>query len=110
MKLKSQTPGQLPGIPKNVTNPKFSTDETNEPPLVRIVSPLADALIPSGEGHVGAGSLNGTGFALNLEIVTHDTRVAATEAVDIRDTSLLGKPNPKLPRMFVFFDTDSVWV
>lgn len=105
----AQTPGQLPGIPKNVTNPKFSTDETNEPPIVRIVSPLADAFITPGEGRVGSGSLNGTGFALNLEIVTRDkVRVAATEATDIRDTSLLGKPNPKFPRMFVFFDTDLV--
>lgn len=92
-----------------VINPKFSTDETNEPPIVRIVSPLADALIPPGEGRVGAGSLNGTGFALNLEIVTRDrVGVAATESLDIRDTSLLGKPNPKLPRMFVFFDTDLI--
>ncbi len=105
----AQTPGQFPGIPKNVTNPKFSTDETNEPPIVRIVSPLADALIPPGEGRVGAGSLNGTGFALNLEIVTRDrVGIAATEATDIRDTNLLGKPNPKFPRMFVFFDTDLI--
>jgi len=74
-----------------VTNPKFSTDEANEAPIVRIVSPLADALIPPGES-VGAGSLMGTGFALNLEIITRDrVRVAVTEAADIRDTSLLSK-------------------
>lgn len=105
----AQTPGQLPGIPKNVINPKFSTDETNEPPIVRIVSPLADALIPAGEGRVGAGSLNGIGFALNVEVVTRDqVGVAATESLNIRDTTLLGKANPNFPRLFVFFDTDLV--
>src|SRR5262245_971527 len=31
-------------------------------PIVRIVSPLADALVAPGEGKVGQGSLNGTGF------------------------------------------------
>lgn len=102
-------PGQIPGIPKGVINPKFSTDETNKAPIVRIVSPLADASIPPGEGRVGAGSLNGTGLILNLEVVTRDkVGIGTTEAIDIRDTTLLGKPNPKFPRMFVFFDTDLV--
>lgn len=102
---------QTPGIGEalRVINPKFSTDETNKPPIVRIVSPLADALIPPGEGRVGAGSLNGTGFALNVEIVTRDkVGVAATESLNIRDTTLLGKANPNFPRLFVFFDTDLV--
>lgn len=105
----AQTPGGLSGIPKNVINPKFSTNKTNEPPIVRIVSPLADAAIAPGEGRVGAGSPNGAGFALNVEVTTRDqVSVAATEGLNIQDTTQLGKANPNFPRLFVFFDTDLI--
>ncbi|EWS56302.1 MULTISPECIES: hypothetical protein [unclassified Methylibium] len=36
-------------------------------PIARIVSPLADSQIVPGEGRIGAGSVNGTGFVLNIE-------------------------------------------
>src|SRR5262245_42488744 len=38
-------------------------------PVVRIVSPLADAHVAPGESRIGAGSPNGAGFALNVEVV-----------------------------------------
>ena len=47
-------------------------------PIARIVSPLADSQIVPGEGRIGAGSVNGTGFVLNIEVVTRDaTPIAA---------------------------------
>ena len=79
------------------------------PPIVRIVSPIADALIAPGEGEVGAGSPNGTGFALNIEIVTRDSvPVTVNEALNIRDINQLGKANPNFPGLLVFFDTDLI--
>lgn len=105
----AQTSGGLTGVLKNVINPKFSTNKTNEPPIVRIVSPLADAAIAPGEGRVGAGSPNGAGFALNVEVTTRDqVNVAATEGLNIQDITQLGKANPNFPRLFVFFDTDLI--
>jgi hypothetical protein len=83
--------------------------QSDLPPIVRIVSPVADALIPPGEGRVSAGSPNGTGFALNIEVVTRDSvPVTVTEALNIRDTNQLGKANPNFPGLFVFFDTDLI--
>jgi len=78
-------------------------------PVMRIVSPLADSRVAPGEGNVGAGSPNGTGFALNLEIVTRDeTPVAVKESLNIRNTALLGEVNPNIPGLYVFFDTDLI--
>lgn len=78
-------------------------------PVVHIVSPAAGASVARGEGRPGAGSFNGTGFALNLEVVTRDAiGVAAQEGLNIRDTSLLGNPNPKFPGLTVTFDTDLI--
>ena len=78
-------------------------------PIMRIVSPLADSQVAPGEGTIGAGSPNGTGFALNLEIVTRDeTPVAVNESLNIRNTALLGEANPHIPGLYVFFDTDLI--
>lgn len=78
-------------------------------PIMRIVSPLADSQIAPGEGNVGAGSPAGSGFALNLEVVTRDqVSVTARESLNIRNTALLGEPNPNVPGLYVFFDTDLV--
>lgn len=83
-------------------------------PVVRIVSPLNGALVAPGESRVGAGSPNGTAFAVNLEIVTRDdVSVKAREAntpVTIRHVPELerGAPNPDFPGLFVFFDTDLI--
>ena len=75
----------------------------------RIVSPLADSQIVPGEGRIGAGSVNGTGFVLNIEVVTRDaTPIAAKESLNIRNTALLGQINPNIPGLYVFLDTDLV--
>ncbi len=86
-------------------------------PIVRIVSPLNRALVAPGEARLGAGSPNGAGFALNLEIVTRDRiSVKAREATlappvfGIRHVPELerGEINPDFPGLYVFFDTDLV--
>jgi hypothetical protein len=86
-------------------------------PIVRIVSPLADARVAPGESRIGAGSPNGTGFALNVEVVTRDgTPITAREATlappvfGIRHVPELqqGLQNPDVPGLFVFFDCDLI--
>lgn len=78
-------------------------------PVVHIVSPAAGASVTRGEGQPGAGSFNGSGFALNLEVITRDAiGVAAQEGLNIRDTALLGSANPKFPGLTVSFDTDLI--
>ena len=78
-------------------------------PILHIVSPAVGASVARGEGRPGAGSFNGSGFALNLEVITRDSiGVAAQEGLNIRDTSLLGNPNPKFPGLTVTFDTDLI--
>lgn len=86
---------------------------TGVPPIVRIVSPLADTTLAVGASRPGAGSLNGSGFVVNLEVVTRDTKL-----IQLREATLappvfgirnvpqlnLGIVNPDAPRMFVFFD------
>jgi len=78
-------------------------------PIFYIVSPAAGASVARGEGRPGAGSFNGSGFALNLEVITRDSiGVVAQEGLNIRDTSLLGNPNPKFLELTVTFDTDLI--
>src|SRR5262250_1290920 len=80
-------------------------------PIVRIVSPLADSRVAPGEGKIGAGSPNGTGFAVNLEIVTRDkTPVSLRESTNIRRADLLnvGALNPNAPGLYFFFDVDLI--
>src|SRR5262249_7457612 len=80
-------------------------------PIVRIVSPLADSRVAPGEGRIGAGSPNGTGFVVNLEIVTRDkTAVRLREATNIRHVDLLnaGALNPDAPGLYFFFDVDLI--
>ncbi len=78
-------------------------------PVMRIVSPAAGASVTRGAGLPGAGSFDGTGFSINLEVITRDaTNVAAEEGLNIRNTSLLGQPNPKLPSLVVSVDADLI--
>jgi len=78
-------------------------------PSVKIVSPSATAMVARGEGRSGAGSFNGAGFALNLQIITHDAvNVVTNEGLNIRNTAILGSPNPNIPGLTVFFDCDLV--
>jgi hypothetical protein len=86
-------------------------------PIVRIVSPLADSRVAPGEATIGAGSPNGAGFALNLEIVTRDRvpvrlreATLAPPVFGIRHVDRLnaGDLNPDVPGLYVFFDCDLI--
>src|SRR5262249_4179782 len=78
-------------------------------PQVRITSPLDGDFIAQGNGNIGQGDPNGTGFAINVEVVTHDKdSLAVDEDVNIRDVSKLGSVNPKFPGLFVFIDEDLI--
>jgi len=83
------------------------------PPIVRIVSPLADATIAGGVSTAKKGSFNGTNMVVNVEVVTRDkTPVVVREATEappvfgIRHVPQLLKNqrNPDVPGLFVFFD------
>ena len=85
------------------------------PPIVRIVSPLADSRVAPGEAKLGVKSPNGSGFVVNLEIVTRDrTPIRLREATlpppGIRhvDQLNLGQPNPDAPGLYLFFDCDLI--
>lgn len=84
-------------------------------PQVRFTSPLNGALVARGDGVVGTGSTNGTGFAINLEVFTRDKiGVKVNEATQtpakpgIRHADLLGERNPEFPGLFVFIDKDLI--
>ena len=86
-------------------------------PIVRIVSPLADSGVAPGEAKIGAGSPNGTGFAVNLEVVTRDPipvrlreATLAPPVFGIRHVDRLnaGEINPDAPGLHVFFDCDLI--
>ena len=86
-------------------------------PIVRIVSPLADSHVATGEGKIGAGNPNGTGFAVNLEVVTRDPipvrlreATLAPPVFGIRHVDRLnaGEINPDAPGLHVFFDCDLI--
>ena len=86
-------------------------------PIVRIVSPLADSSVAPGEGKIRAGSPNGTGFAVNLEVVTRDPipvrlreATLAPPVFGIRHVDRLnaGEINPDAPGLHVFFDCDLI--
>ncbi len=88
---------------------------SNLAPQVRFTSPLNGALVARGDGLVGAGSTNGTGFAINLEIFTRSKiGVKINEATQtpskpgIRHADLLGQLNPEFPGLFVFIDKDLI--
>ena len=88
---------------------------SNLGPQVRFTSPLNGALVARGDGLVGAGSTNGTGFAINLEVFTRSKiGVKINEATQtpskpgIRHADLLGQLNPEFPGLFVFIDKDLI--
>ncbi|HEU5297543.1 MAG TPA: hypothetical protein VFU71_22385 [Burkholderiaceae bacterium] len=84
-------------------------DETLQAPVLRIVSPAAGVSLARGEGLPGAGSFNGTGFSINLEMITRDgVGIGAREGTNVRDPSLLGRSNPNLPTLDVTFDADLI--
>ena len=79
-------------------------------PVVRITSPVTNDVVAGGEGRVGAGSLTGgSAFSIIIETVTKDAAdVAANESINIRNTALLGQPNPNFPGLTVLIDEDMI--
>jgi hypothetical protein len=86
-------------------------------PIVRIVSPLADSSVAPGESNVGTPNPNGSGFLMNLEIVTRDGVPARVREATIAppvfgirhaDRLAQGQLNPDAPGLYVFFDCDLI--
>ncbi len=48
-------------------------------PTVKIVSPIAGARVAKGEGKVGTGSFNGSGFMIDVQVITHDSANVVTK-------------------------------
>lgn len=93
--------GEVRGQLKLVTN--------DAAPVLHIVSPAPGVSLARGEGVPGKGTFNGTGFSINLEMISRDAGgIAANESLNVRDPSLLGKPNPNLPTLQVTFDADLI--
>ena len=106
---------------RNITYKEFIKIKTNRgikgklAPRVSITSPLNAGIVAPGEGVVGSGSLNGTGFIINLEVLTRDrTGIQVNEATQtpadpgIRNVDALGKVNPEFPELFVFINKDLI--
>jgi hypothetical protein len=78
-------------------------------PIVRITSPVSGDVVAGGVGSAGAGSLaGGSGFSIVIETVTRDADVKANESTNIRNTALLGQPNPNFPGLSVLIDADMI--
>ncbi len=79
------------------------------PPQVRITSPLDGDFIAPGDSVIGNGDPNGTGFAIVVEVVTHEKNsLAVDEDVNIRNVNALPGVNPQFPGLFVFIDEDLI--
>jgi hypothetical protein len=90
---------------------KEAITDTSAPPVLNIVSPVEGATIAPGArlGTPTALDYNGTGFAINLEIVTKDTVAIPTkESLNIRNTAALGQPNVNLPGFTASLDVDLI--
>ncbi len=86
---------------------KDDTQAADTSPLLHIVSPVASAVVAPGVGRTGAGSFDGAGFLVNLEIVTQDTVTIPTkEGLNIRNAAAVGSPNVNLPGLTVSLDVD----
>uniref|UniRef100_UPI00374D25B8 CHRD domain-containing protein n=1 Tax=Undibacterium sp. TaxID=1914977 RepID=UPI00374D25B8 len=84
-----------------------ATDDAS--PVLHIVSPAPGVSVARGEGIPGTGSFNGTGFSINLEMITRDAiGIGAQESLNIRNTALLGQANPNMPTLVVTFDADLI--
>jgi hypothetical protein len=78
-------------------------------PQVRITSPLDGSFIASGDGHIGAGDPNGSGFVIVAEIKTRDKiSVTVDEDINIRNVASLGSFNPQFPHLLAFIDEDLI--
>lgn len=78
-------------------------------PDLTIVSPARGDRVAPGAGTPGVGSVDGSGFVINLEVQTRDqVPVKVKEATTIRHAELLGQANPDFPGLEVRVDTDLV--
>lgn len=77
-------------------------------PDVSLTSAVEGDTLAPGNGKPGAGSpAGGSGFVINVEAKTHGRAgIAVNEALNIRNTALLGQPNPKYPGLVVTVDND----
>ena len=114
----NQTPLTQPLTYRNVIRvTPFDGVKGDLAPIVRIVSPLADSSVAPGEAKVGLKNPNGTGFLVNLEIVTRDgvpvrlrEATLAPPVFGIRHVDRLnaGLLNLDAPGLYVFFDTNLI--
>lgn len=75
-------------------------------PDVSLTSAVEGDTVAPGVGRPGAGSATaGSGFVINIEAQTHGrTGIAVNEALNIRNTALLGQANPNFPGLVVTVD------
>ncbi len=90
-------------------SPALGSQSETAAPVVHITSPTDGEVVASGIGRVGAGSLTGgSAFAITIETVTPGPTVPAHESTDIRNTALLGQPNPNFPGLTISVDADLI--
>ena len=96
--------------PATGTVSRVAREFQSDGPLVRITSPVTDDAVAGGEGQLNSGSLTGgSGFTIIVETVTKNaTDVSANESTNIRNTALLGQPNPNFPGLSVLIDADMI--
>ncbi len=77
-------------------------------PDVELTAAVPGDTLAPGIGRPGAGSSDGgSDFVINVEARSHGrTPIAANEALNIRNTALLGQPNPNFPGLRVTVDND----
>ncbi|HEY5417576.1 MAG TPA: hypothetical protein VIK41_22225 [Gemmatimonadaceae bacterium] len=96
--------------PATQTGRRVAREFESDGPLVRITSPVNDDVVAGGEGQLNAGSLaGGSAFTIVVQTVTKNaTDVSANESTNIRNTALLGQPNPNFPGFSVSIDADMI--
>ena len=82
--------------------------ERGSGPDVSLTSAVEGDLLAPGTGKPGAGSpAGGSGFVINVEAKSHGRAgLAVNEALNVRNTALLGQPNPNFPGLVVTVDND----
>ena len=80
--------------------------ERGSGPDVSLTSAVEGDLLAPGTGKPGAGSpAGGSGFVINVEAKSHGRAgIAVNEALNVRNTALLGQPNPNFPGLVVTVD------
>ena len=89
---------------------RVAKESESDGPFVRITAPVNDDVVAPGEGQLNTGSLTGgSAFTIIVQTVTKNaTDVSANESTNIRNTALLGQPNPNFPGLSVSIDADMI--